>query len=145
MSEGTPEELGRADLQPTEAEAALRMQKDPLERRPRGPQSAERVPAHRRVCFLAYVLRKTLQGWSKHTGLGHCTTTLWEAFARIPSTDVTLPTTDGRTVRLRCVVRPARAPSLLLSHLGLCLPERLRIPRGLTKCSANFSVPRLEK
>ena len=38
-----------------------------------------------------------------------------------------LPTTDGREVRLRCVVRPDLAQARLLDRLGLDLPERLRI------------------
>jgi hypothetical protein len=54
-----------------------------------------------------------------------------EEFAWIQSTDVVLPTTDGRTVRLRCVVRPDQAQPILLHHLGLGLPQRLRIPKGV--------------
>jgi hypothetical protein len=54
-----------------------------------------------------------------------------EEFARIQSTDVVLPTTDGCTVRLRCVVRPDKAQTILLQHLGLKLPERLRVPKGV--------------
>ena len=54
------------------------------------------MKAHILVCFLAYVLRKTLEGWSKRAGLGSSISTLLEEFARIDSTDVTLPTTDDR-------------------------------------------------
>ena len=89
------------------------------------------MQAHILVCFLAYVLRKTLEGWSARAGLGNSPTTLLEEFARIQSTDVVLPTTDGRTVRLRCVVRPDPAQTILLDHLGLKLPHRLRLPRGM--------------
>jgi hypothetical protein len=44
---------------------------------------------------------------------------------------VVLPTTDGRVVRFRCVVRPDRAQTILLHHLGLELPQRLRIPKAI--------------
>ena len=123
----------------TDAEAAFRIQKDELRLRPVWHQSADRVQAHILVCFLAFVLRKTLEGWSKKTGLGNSIPTLLEEFARIQSTDVVLPVRDGRNVRLRCIVRPDRAQSILLDHLGLILPERLKIPKGMQKCSANFS------
>jgi hypothetical protein len=46
---------------------------------------------------------------------------------RIQSTDVILPTVEGRNLRLRCVVRPEPAQAHLLARLGLDLPERLRI------------------
>jgi len=133
------EELWRAYIQLTDAEAAFRIQKDELRLRPVWHQSADRVQAHILVCFLAFVLRKTLEGWSKKAGLGNSIPTLLEEFARIQSTDVVLPVRDGRNVRLRCIVRPDRAQSILLDHLGLILPERLKIPKGIHKCSANFS------
>ncbi|MGH8542850.1 MAG: IS1634 family transposase, partial [Gammaproteobacteria bacterium] len=79
------------------------------------------------VCFLAYVLWKTLEQWQRRAGLGQSPRTILEELGRIQSTDVVLPTTDGREVRLRCVVRPDQAQARLLDRLGLALPERLRI------------------
>jgi transposase len=131
LQDCTAAELWQAYMHLTDAEAAFRMHKDQLKLRPVWHQTAERVQAHILVCFLAYVLRKTLEGWSQRAGLGRSTTTVLEELARIQSTDVVLPTTDGRTVRLRCVVRPDRAQAILLEHLGLALPERLRLPKGL--------------
>ena len=131
VSDWTAEDLWKAYMQLTEAEAAFRIQKDELRLRPVWHQTAERVQAHILVCFLAYVLRKTLEGWSQRAGLGRSLPTLLEEFARIQSTDIVLPTTDGRTVRLRCVVRPDKAQTILLHHLGLELPQRLRIPKGV--------------
>jgi transposase len=133
VSDWTAEELWKAYIQLTEAEAAFRIQKDQLQLRPVWHQTTDRVRAHILVCFLAYVLHKTLEGWSKRAGLGSSVTTLLEEFARIDSTDVTLPTTDGRTLRLRCVVRPDRAQAILLDRLGLDLPHRLRLPTGLSQ------------
>lgn len=131
VTDWTDAELWQAYMQLTEAEAAFRMHKSDLRLRPIWHQKKERVQAHILVCFLAYVLRKTLEGWSKKAGLGSSPTTLLEEMARIQSTDVVLPSTDGRTLRLRCVVRPDKAQSILLQHLGLTLPQRLRLPRGV--------------
>jgi transposase len=131
VSDWTAEDLWKTYMQLTEAEAAFRIKKDDLRLRPVWHQTAERVQAHILVCFLAYVLWKTLEGWSQRAGLGRSVATLVEEFARIQSTDVILPTTDGRTVRLRCVVRPDKAQTILLHHLGLKLPQRLRIAKGV--------------
>ncbi len=57
----------------------------------------------------------------------------YEVFAGNKSTDVVAPTTAGRTLRLRCVVRPDKAQTILLQHLGLTLPKRLRLPRGVAR------------
>jgi transposase len=125
------DDLWRAYMHLSDAEAAFRMHKTDLRLRPVWHQKMDRVQAHILVCFLAYVLRKTLEGWSQRAGLGNSPTTLLEEFARIQSTDVVAPTTDGRTLRLRCVVRPDKAQTILLQHLGLKLPQRLRLPRGM--------------
>jgi hypothetical protein len=90
------------------------------------------------VCFLADVLRQTLEGWSQRAGLGRSIPTLMEEFGRIQSTDVVFPTTDGHTVRLRCVVRPDQAQTILLHHLGLELPQRLRIPNFSSTVASRF-------
>ena len=82
------------------------------------------------VCFLAYVLWKTLEQWQSRAGLGNSPRTILEEVGRIQSTDVVLPLADGsREIRIRCVTRPDRAQALLLDRLGLRLPERLRLPR----------------
>jgi transposase len=131
VTDWTAQELWQAYIQLTEAEAAFRIHKESLQLRPVWHQTAERVQAHILVCFLAYVLRKTLDGWCRQAGLGSSVTTVLEEMARIQSTDVVLPTQDGRQVRLRCVVRPDPAQAILLDRLGLQLPQRLRLPRGV--------------
>lgn len=131
VTDWTAQELWQAYIQLTEAEAAFRIHKESLQLRPVWHQTAERVQAHILVCFLAYVLRKTLDGWCRQAGLGSSVTTVLEEMARIQSTDVVLPTQDGRQVRLRCVVRPDPAQAILLERLGLQLPQRLRLPRGV--------------
>ena len=86
--------------------------------------------AHILVCFLAYVLWKTLEQWQCRAGLGNSPRTILQELAAIHSADVVLPTATAphRELRLRCVVRPDRAQAALLDRLGLHLPQRLRMP-----------------
>jgi transposase len=111
VHEWSEEELWRAYIQLTEAEAAFRIHKTDLSIRPVWHQKAERVQAHILVCFLAYVLWKTLEQWQQRAGLGNSPRTILEEFARIQSTDVVLPLADRtrRELRIRCVVRPDKA------------------------------------
>jgi transposase len=127
----TPEELWRTYIQLTDAEAAFRIHKSDLSIRPVWHQKTERVQAHIFVCFLAYVLWKTLETWQSRAGLGRSPRTLLEELRTIQSADIVLPTTDRRELRLRCVVRPEKSLKLLLDRLGLELPQRLRPPRTI--------------
>ena len=127
IADWSPEDLWRTYIQLTDAEAAFRIQKSELVIRPIWHQREDRVKAHILVCFLAYVLWKTLEQWQHRAGLGRSPRTILEELGRIQSTDIVLPTTDGREMRLRCVVRPDLAQARLLDRLGLVLPERLRI------------------
>jgi hypothetical protein len=130
VTDWTPEALWRTYVQLTEAEAAFRIHKSELSLRPIWHQKAERVQSHILVCFLAYVLWKTLEQWQQRAGLGHSPRTLLDELGRIQSTDIVLPVAEPphRELRIRCVVRPDPAQALLLERLGLDLPERLKIP-----------------
>ena len=128
VTEWSPEELWRTYIQLVEAEAAFRIQKSDLRIRPVWHQKAERVEAHILVCFLGYVLWKTLSGWQKKAGLGSSPRTVLEELRRIESVDVVLPVDGGPELRLRCVVQPDKAQQALLNRLGLKLPKRLRSP-----------------
>ena len=123
-----PEDLWTTYIQLTQAEAAFRIQKSDLAIRPVWHQKADRVKGHILVCFLAYVLWKTLEKWQEKAGLGNSPKTILERLASIQSADVVLPTaeTPARELRIRCVVRPDPVQSILLDRLGLRLPERLR-------------------
>ncbi|MGH6690776.1 MAG: IS1634 family transposase [Gammaproteobacteria bacterium] len=130
LADWTSEELWRTYIQLSEAEAAFRIHKSELSIRPIWHQRTDRVLAHILVCFLAYVLWKTLEQWQSRAGLGNSPRTILEELSAIQSTDVVLPTATPpqRELRLRCVVRPDRAQAALLQRLGLRLPERLRMP-----------------
>jgi hypothetical protein len=131
VSDWTPAKLWRAYIQLTDVEAAFRVQKDQLGLRPIWHRLAHRIQAHILVCFLAYALQKTLEGWCHKAGLGRSPRKVLDELAHIHSTDVTFPTTDGRTIRLRCIVRPEPAEADLLARMGLALPQRLRLPAGV--------------
>src|SRR4029450_188865 len=71
VTDWTSEQLWQAYIQLTQAEAAFRIQKSDLALGPIWHQKADRVQAHILVCFLAYVLWKTLEQWTHRAGLGH--------------------------------------------------------------------------
>jgi transposase len=127
------EMLWRTYIQLSEAEAAFRIHKSELSIRPIWHQRTDRVQAHILVCFLAYVLWKTLEQWQSRAGLGNSPRTILDELGRIQSTDVVLPLAEepSRKLRIRCVARPDQAQALLLDRLGLRLPERLRPPPSL--------------
>lgn len=129
VNDWTPEELWRTYIQLTDAEAAFRIHKSDLSIRPVWHQKEERVKAHILVCFLAYVMWKTLEKWQERAGLGNGPRTVLDELARLHSHDVVLPTTEtpSREIRIRCVTRPDKATAALLHRLGLRIPERLRI------------------
>jgi Transposase DDE domain len=136
IADWPPEALWQTYIQLTDAEAAFRIQKSELGLRPIWHQRADRVQGHILTCFLAYVLWKTLEQWQQRAGLGQSPRTVLAELHRIQSADVVLPTTDGREVRLRCVVRPDPAQAALLDRLGLELPQRLRIRPALVPAVA---------
>jgi transposase len=136
-----PQTLWKRYIQLTQAEWAFRITKEELVIRPIWHQKPERVKAHILVCFLAYVLWKTLGQWMHRSGLGDAPRTLLLELAKIKSGDVVLPVrrcrdkspdTDSpadppdKLVRLRCVTTPDEAQKVLLHRLGLTLPQRLR-------------------
>ena len=135
LRDWTSEALWRTYIQLSEAEAAFRIHKSELSIRPIWHQRQDRVLAHILVCFLAYVLWKTLEQWQSRAGLGNSPRTILQELAAITSTDVILPTAavPSRELRLRCVVRPDRAQAMLLERLALRLPERIRMPRAARK------------
>ena len=123
--------LWKRYIQLTEAEWAFRISKDELEIRPIWHQKEKRVKAHILVCFLAYVLWKTLAGWMRNAGLGDAPRPVVESFSQLKSGDVTLLARrpaggPERRITLRCVTEPDEAQSVLLNRLGLSLPRRLR-------------------
>jgi transposase len=127
VTDWSDEKLWRAYIQLAQAEAAFRVQKDELSIRPIWHQRADRVEAHILVCFLAFVLWKTLELWQRRADLGNSPRTVLEEIKRIHCHDVCLPTTTHGEIKLRCVTHPDELQSILLDRLGITLPKRLRI------------------
>jgi transposase len=126
VTDWSDEDLWQAYMQLTEAEAAFRIHKSDLSIRPIWHQKEERVLAHILVCFLAYVLWKTLAALCRQVGLGDETRRVLDELSEIRSLDVVLPTRQRVEIRSRCVSKPSDHQTLLLHHLGLNLPSRLK-------------------
>jgi transposase len=136
IADWSEQQLWKAYIQLTQAEAAFRIQKDQLNIRPIWHQREERVQAHILVCFLAFVLWKSLEMWQSRAGLGNSPRTILEELERIQSHDVILPTTTHGQIRLRCVTQPDAAQAALLDRLGLVLPKRMRLPEPIASTPA---------
>jgi len=122
------EDIWKVYIQLTQVEDAFRVHKTDLKIRPIHHQKTGRTRAHIFVCFLAYVLWKILEGWQSRGGLGNSPRTLLEEIGQIQSGDIILPITTGKQIKLRCIVRPEKDQRILLQHLGLQIPRRMKIP-----------------
>ena len=94
--------------------------------RPVWHQKEDRVLAHILVCFLAYVLWKSLYEMAKAAGLGDEPRRIFEELGKISLVDVVLPTRSGVDIRRRCTTRPTEHQAILLEYLGLSLPAQIR-------------------
>jgi hypothetical protein len=125
LSGHSEEALWSMYMQLNDAEAAFRTLKQDLSIRPIYHQTEGRVKAHVLVCFLAYVLYRTLDRIGKEKGLGMSARKMLASDATIKSGDIVLPLLDGRELRLRRVSRPDAAQAQLLTRLAVDLPEKL--------------------
>jgi len=121
----TAQELWEAYIQLTEAENAFRIEKQDLKIRPIWHQKEERVQAHLLVCFLAYVLWKTLAQLCIRAGLGDEPRKVFDELAQLRLVDVVLPTRNGIEIRKRCISQPTEHQAILLDKLKLRLPRQL--------------------
>lgn len=127
VADWSAEDLWRTYIQLTEAETAFRIHKSDLRIRPIWHQKQERVQAHILVCFLAYVLWKTLAQLCRRAGLGDEPRKVFSELQQIGLIDVVLPTKNGMEIRKRCVTQPDEHQAILLQLLGMQLPQRLEI------------------
>ncbi len=126
VTDWSPEELWRAYIQLTEAEAAFRIHKSDLAIRPVWHQKEGRVQAHILVCFLTYVLWKTLATSCREAGLGDEPRQVFAALSELALVDVVLPTKSGPAISRRCISQPTEHQQILLQRLGLKLPSSLK-------------------
>jgi transposase len=129
----TPADLWTAYIGLTQAEAAFRIQKSDLQLRPIWHQKSNRVKAHLLVCFLAFVLWKTLGHLCAQVGLGDEPRRILNELAQIMLVDVAVDTTAGVTIRKRCVAQPSPLQAELLQQLQLILPQHLGISEGMDR------------
>jgi transposase len=125
IADWSDEELWKAYIQLTEAEAAFRIHKSDLSIRPIWHQKEERVLAHIFVSFLAYVLWKTLGQLCDKAGLGGEPRRVLSELSEIRSMDVVLPTRSGPEIRTRCISKPTDHQQILLEKLALKLPSKI--------------------
>jgi transposase len=130
VAEWSDEELWKAYIQLTEAEGAFRIHKSDLRLRPIWHQKEDRVQAHILVCFLAYVLWKTLGQKCRRAGLGDESRRVFEELGEIELVDVVLPTRRGPEIRRRCITEPTDHQAILLTQLRMALP-RIPLTKGV--------------
>ena len=138
VKEWTGAEIWKTYIQLTNVEEAFRIHKSELKIRPIWHQREDRVQAHIMICFLAYILWKFLEQWQSRAGLGNSPKTILEEMSCIQSGDIILPIISGERIKLRSIVAPEKAQKFILQRLGVNLPQRMRIPDLLSKCSGDF-------
>jgi transposase len=127
VTDWSAEDLWQSYIQLTEAEAAFRIHKTDLCLRPIWHQKPERIKAHILVCFLAYVLWKTLAQWCKRAHLGTEPRKVLDELQKIALVDIVLPIRSAAPIRKRCIARPTPHQAILLDSLRLTLPRRLEV------------------
>ncbi len=100
--------------------------------RPIWHQRLDRVKAHLLVCFLAFVLWKTLGQLCARAGLGDEPRRVLDELAQIMLVDVAVETTAGVTIRKRCVAHPTKLQATLLQQFQLPLPDHLGVTSMFT-------------
>ncbi len=115
------------------AQAAFRIHKSDLKIRPVWHHKTERVQAHILVCFLAYVLWKTLAQMCKAAGLGDEPRPVFEEIGKVRVVDVVLPTKSGCQIRRRCVSQPTEHQAILLQELALNLSTSMPLENKILK------------
>ena len=126
VADWSDEELWKAYIQLTEAEAAFRIHKSDLTIRPIWHQKEDRVLAHIFVCLLGYVLWKTLNQLCSAAGLGDEPRRVLSELSEIRLMDVVLPTRTGTDIRTRCISKPSDHQQILLDQLNLRLPSKIK-------------------
>jgi hypothetical protein len=137
------EDLGKTYVALTEVEDSFRIAKHDLDLRPIFHHKADRTQARILVCFLALVLRRTLQHGMQASGLGTAPRKVLEEMAEVRSLDAVRSAGAQQPVRPRVVTRPDPHLAILLERLGLSLPNRpKRAANGVAKIAETIEKPR---
>jgi len=105
-------------------EQAFKELKSDLGIRPVYHQKEERVEAHIFVAFLSYCLQATLRQKLRNSASGLTSQAVLETLSRIQMLDVTIPTQDGRMLKMQRYTEAELEHKLILEKLCLELPPQ---------------------
>jgi transposase len=105
-------------------EQAFKELKSDLGVRPVYHHKEERVEAHIFVVFLSYCLQATLRQKLRNSASGLTSQAVLETLSRIQMLDVTIPTQDGRTLKMQRYTEAELEHKLILEKLSLTLPPQ---------------------
>ena len=105
-------------------EQAFKELKSDLGIRPVYHRKEERVDAHIFVAFLSYCLQATLRQKLRGCALGLTSQAVLETLSRIQMLDVSIPTSDGRLLKMQRYTQAELEHKLILEKLNLTLPPQ---------------------
>src|SRR6201993_679049 len=124
LCDSNPAKLWELYLTLVKIEEAFKNLKSDLALRPIFHQREDRIEAHIFIAFLAYCLHVTLDRRLHALAPGLTPRSVFEKFAAVQMIDVSIPTTDGRTLTLTRYTEPEPELKLLLEKLKLELPQQ---------------------
>ena len=117
-------ELWQQYLLQCNVEQAFKELKSDLGIRPVYHHKEERVDAHIFVAFMSYCLQATLRQKLRNNASGLTSQAVLETMSRIQMLDVSIPTQDGRTLKMQRYTEPEMDHKLILEKLNLNLPPQ---------------------
>lgn len=133
------ERLWEFYIQLTEVEQAFKDLKQDLAIRPIFHKKDDRIESHILVAFIAYCLHVTLKQIARQSASGLTPRSILEKFKTIQMIDVSIPTLDGRVVKMPRYTQPDTDLQLLLHQLKLFLPKQ-PMPRVTQEGFVSFSA-----
>jgi hypothetical protein len=124
LTDSDPGKLWELYLTLVKIEEAFKNLKSDLALRPIFHQREDRIEAHIFIAFLAYCLQVTLDRRLHALAPGITPRSIFEKFAAVQMIDVTIPTTDSRTLTLTRYTEPEPELKMLLEKLKLVLPQQ---------------------
>jgi len=117
-------ELWRQYMLQCNVEQAFKELKSDLGVRPVYHHKEERVDAHIFVAFLSYCLQATLRQKLRNSASGLTSQAVLETLSRIQMLDVSIPTQDGRMLKMQRYTEAELEHKLILEKLNLTLPPQ---------------------
>jgi hypothetical protein len=124
LTDSDPAKLWELYLTLVKIEEVFKNLKSDLALRPIFHQREDRIEAHIFIAFLAYCLQVTLDRRLHALAPGLTPRSIFEKFAAVQMIDVTIPTTDSRTLTLTRYTEPEPELKMLLEKLKLVLPQQ---------------------